>query len=365
MLDIKLFWPQPAAIDHTIMRNRVGFFTAVTAWSALLLLMGSAPSYAAEPALDALAVCGRASEELSQEQKGNLEGKAQTIARLGTAELQGAAANAKKEIEIRENRTDAERELHYLNHLSCVLIYQDAHWSTDEKLQRINVLRDALKPSSGSPATAPRSELLDYRGPPLWTTAGKIAAEYPSGRWIESPDGARQFFYETEFHGYQTALMFFLPKGGIEFRAVTLTIFSAFGNFTTNLPNNSPFYPAPGSKFGSREEVSALCANVFDSVLETLSEKIGPVLDKPIVQDQDTWTPDGCQATNNCFQHVQYSSIDVKFRVLRNVTLRKGRSYISSNINNDNGYRTFSENGNCMVVVASDDPASLKLSSVQ
>src|ERR1700730_3014531 len=100
--------------------------------------------------LDPRTVCGTPNEEVSQEIKGNLEGKAQTFARIGTAELQGAASKTRHEIEVRETRSDAARELHYLNYISCVIIYQDDHLSTDDKLRRINVLRDAFKPATGA-----------------------------------------------------------------------------------------------------------------------------------------------------------------------------------------------------------------------
>lgn len=113
-----------------------------------LVLLGIIGGHANAAPLDARAVCGTPSEEISQETKGTLEGKAQTLARLGTAELQGAASIVKKEIEVRESRSDAARELHYLNYISCVLIYQDTHLTTDEKLRRIDVLRGALKPIS-------------------------------------------------------------------------------------------------------------------------------------------------------------------------------------------------------------------------
>ena len=67
---------------------------------------------------DARAMCGTPHEQVSQDMKGNLEGKAQTLARVGSTELQGAISIAKREIEIGTNRSDAERELHYLISLS-------------------------------------------------------------------------------------------------------------------------------------------------------------------------------------------------------------------------------------------------------
>jgi hypothetical protein len=109
-------------------------------------------------------VCGPAGEEISQETKGRLEGKARTLVDTGTVALKGAASNARTEIEVRANRSDASRELHYLNHISCVIIYQDSQLSTDEKLQRIAVLRDTLNPAakpasnpSPGPPSAPRA----------------------------------------------------------------------------------------------------------------------------------------------------------------------------------------------------------------
>jgi hypothetical protein len=113
-------------------------------------LVGTTPLFAQQP-LDPRAVCGTASEEVSGEIKGSLTGKAQTFARIGTVELEGEASRAKRDIEIRENRSDAARELHYLNYISCMLIYQDKTLSTDEKLKRIAVLQTALTPSVSEP----------------------------------------------------------------------------------------------------------------------------------------------------------------------------------------------------------------------
>jgi hypothetical protein len=95
-----------------------------------------------------LEICGSPSEMESEQVKGNLEGKAQTLARIGQAELQGEAARIRSEITVGSNRSDAARELHYLNYLSCVAIFSDKSLSTDEKLARIRALRAGLYPSA-------------------------------------------------------------------------------------------------------------------------------------------------------------------------------------------------------------------------
>jgi tetratricopeptide (TPR) repeat protein len=115
-------------------------------WLLLAGVIGATPAFAAP--LDTRVVRGTPNEEVSQEMKGNLEGKAQTFARIGTADLQGAVSNAKKEIEVRENRSDAARELHYLDYISCVIIYQDDRLSTDDKLERIDKIKHALNPNT-------------------------------------------------------------------------------------------------------------------------------------------------------------------------------------------------------------------------
>jgi hypothetical protein len=102
-------------------------------------------------------VCGPAGEEISLEKKASLEGKAQALVGTGIPALEGAASSARTEIEVRASRSDVAMELHYLNHISCILIYQDIRLSTDEKLQRIAVLRDALNPVSPGP---------DHNSPP-------------------------------------------------------------------------------------------------------------------------------------------------------------------------------------------------------
>jgi hypothetical protein len=98
--------------------------------------------------MDVAAVCGTSVEEVSEDIKGKLTAKAQTFLRLGQAQLSGEAERAKTYVEVRSNRSDAARELHFLYHISCVLIYQDSNFSTDEKLKKIDELRKELKPST-------------------------------------------------------------------------------------------------------------------------------------------------------------------------------------------------------------------------
>ena len=103
------------------------------------------------PSMSANEACGPAGEEISLEKKASLKGKAQALVGTNTTSLEGAASTARTEIEVRASRSDVAMELHYLNHISCILIYQDVHLSTDEKLQRIAVLRDTLNPVSLGP----------------------------------------------------------------------------------------------------------------------------------------------------------------------------------------------------------------------
>jgi hypothetical protein len=89
-------------------------------------------------------VCGPAPEQVSTSEKGNLDAKAQTLFKIGSGELQGAAERYKSEIMINPNRSDAARQLFYLKRISCVLIYQDQTLSIDEKLKRIQALESGL-----------------------------------------------------------------------------------------------------------------------------------------------------------------------------------------------------------------------------
>jgi hypothetical protein len=140
-------------------------------------------------------------------------------------------------------------------------------------------------------------------------------------------------------------------------------MFGSFGDFNTSVPPNNTYYPPPSQKFGSREEVSSLCGSVFDSLLGSLKEKIGPVLDKPIVKSTDNSYPPGCRVSNNCFTKAEALSMEVRFEQQRNVTLIRNNSNMLTNIYPQiygNVYRTIYESGNCGVQVMVSEPSSLK-----
>jgi hypothetical protein len=107
-----------------------------------LLLAGTA---LAQSPLPAEQVCGPPSEQVSTTEKANLDAKAQTLLKIGSGELQGVIERVRNEIMVNPNRSDALREIMYLDHLSCVLIYQDSTLSTDEKLSRIRLIKSTLK----------------------------------------------------------------------------------------------------------------------------------------------------------------------------------------------------------------------------
>jgi hypothetical protein len=88
--------------------------------------------------------CGPADIVVETGKKGDLDAKAQTLLKIGSGELMGAAESYKHEIMLGPNASDAAREVLYLDHFSCILIYQDREMKTDEKLQRIQVLKSAL-----------------------------------------------------------------------------------------------------------------------------------------------------------------------------------------------------------------------------
>ncbi|TDG28957.1 hypothetical protein [Paracraurococcus ruber] len=89
-------------------------------------------------------VCGSTSESFTQQEKGNLDARAQTIARIGAAEITGAAERTRTEVVFGANRSDAARHLQYLTIVSCVLIFSDTRLTTDEKLARIRALSTIL-----------------------------------------------------------------------------------------------------------------------------------------------------------------------------------------------------------------------------
>ena len=97
-----------------------------------------------QAALPVEEVCGPAPEQVSTAENGNLDIKAQTLLKIGSGELQGAAEKIKSEILVNPNRSDAARQLFYLKRISCVLIYQDSKLSIDEKLARIQKLEEGL-----------------------------------------------------------------------------------------------------------------------------------------------------------------------------------------------------------------------------
>ena len=111
----------------------------------LILGLSSSASMAQTPApMPVDEVCGPPGEQVSTTEKGNLDAKARTLFKIGSAEMQGAAEQIKNEIIVNPNRSDAARQLFYLKRISCILVYQDATLSTDEKLKRIQALESGL-----------------------------------------------------------------------------------------------------------------------------------------------------------------------------------------------------------------------------
>jgi hypothetical protein len=177
------------------------------AWFLLLGLSVTTSAFAAP--LDAIAICGTANEEMSQELKGNLQGQAQTIAKLGTAELHGAVSSAKKEIEFGKNRSDATRELHYLRHASCMLIILDDKLSTDEKLRRIRSLSVLTNdqssdvpddiPAKFAETSATRVSAFQFQTPPQEVKPGfRKWRRVTPDEWEQLyPDGTKEYSYRV------------------------------------------------------------------------------------------------------------------------------------------------------------------------
>jgi hypothetical protein len=198
-------------------------------------------------ALDARTVCGTPNEEVSQETKGNLEGKAQTLARIGTAELQGAVSNVKREIEVRENRGDAARELHYLNYISCVLIYQDDRLSTDDKLKRVNVIRESLKsaPAPNGPGTEtkqtepPVRPTIAGRWPDNWGTVYDVVQEGDAFKFSASGTSCRGSYFQSSGHG-------------------TITERNVRSSYASTIPSGGE---CTGTVFGNGTQMSSTCSD--------------------------------------------------------------------------------------------------------
>jgi hypothetical protein len=92
---------------------------ATKSWKISVLLSAiGLPSFA-QNALDPVKVCGPPDETITENVKGDLKGTAQTLAKLGTIELQGNVEKQRNRIIIGKERSDALRELHYLNSVSC------------------------------------------------------------------------------------------------------------------------------------------------------------------------------------------------------------------------------------------------------
>jgi hypothetical protein len=115
-------------------------------WVMFMLswLLNAVPVAVSAKALDPAQVCGPPDETLDQHIKADLQGTAQTLAKIGSAQLQGNVDIQRQRIIVGKDRSDALRELHYLNSISCNLIISDQTVSTDDKLARISVLRKGL-----------------------------------------------------------------------------------------------------------------------------------------------------------------------------------------------------------------------------
>jgi hypothetical protein len=108
---------------------------------SLILLNNCFGSSANARDLDPQETCGSPNEEIGEDLKGKLDAKAQTLARLGSAQLAGEIQKTRKEIMVRENRSDASRFIQYLIVVSCQVIVSDDKLTTDEKLSRIATLK--------------------------------------------------------------------------------------------------------------------------------------------------------------------------------------------------------------------------------
>ena len=165
--------------------------------------------------------------------------------------------------------------------------------------------------------------------------------------------------YSTELQDHPATLSFYQPSGALKFKWANLLVFGYFSDFQSTVPINSPYYPVTAMKQGNSMDVKAICEDVWDKLAATLKEKIGPVLDKPIVRDTDISQPPGCHVQNNCWQKGKEQSTEIRFVNFTNISLRKAGVSTYSEHGDGLGHDTAIESGNCGVTIMVNDPASL------
>lgn len=203
-------------------------------------------------------------------------------------------------------------------------------------------------------------KVVDYDGPPLSTPPEKIITQYPSGTCVESPNGDRLFQYNTEVLGHPAFLSFYQSNGTLKFNSASITIFASFSDFQTTVPINSQYYPAPAMRNGNIMDMKTVCEDAWNELIAILKDKIGPVLDKPIVNNVDVSQPPGCQVSGNCFQKGKDESIEIRFVDIKNIILKRERVTLYSDADDGFGHHTAYQSGNCGVDILVNNPASLK-----
>lgn len=154
-------------------------------------------------------------------------------------------------------------------------------------------------------------------------------------------------------------MQFFLPKGAIDFDVVVFGIYSYFTKYTTNLPLSSPYYSVIASEAkGSAEEVSDLCDNVFNILLNKLSENIGQVIDRPHITENKNNNPPGCE--DDCPQKFNEIITETYFKSNNNVTLRKADGTLTNNIDHGEGHHSPTYTRSCNINVIVNKPKLLK-----
>jgi hypothetical protein len=307
--------------------------------------------------------------DVQQTLSGDVEGKAQLFTKLlGDANLKGTVATSRNEIYQKFNNIDKSQIDRYMIWVSCQTIMGDKTLDTPRKIQLwISIYKELnAKPQGSSDdnsasckAKGDCSKLVDYDGPPLSIAPERLASQYPSVKWTTSPTGDRLFQYSTELQGYPSTLSFWQPNGALKFKWASLMVSSSFSDFQTTVPTNSPYYPAAFMRQGNSAEVKAICEDVWDKLLAKLEDRIGPVLDKPIVRYNDISQPPGCQIQNNCWQLGKEQSTEIRFVNFDNIVLKKAGVSQSSEHGDGLGHSTAVQSGNCGISLIVNDPASL------
>lgn len=115
-------------------------------WLTLSIMIHSGGVFAQVKLRNIEEACGPAVEIQSETLRGNLEGQAQSLAKLAEGELKGQAERTRMNILLGSNRSDDTRALLYIYRTTCVAIFTDSKLTTDQRISKIQTLYRYLRP---------------------------------------------------------------------------------------------------------------------------------------------------------------------------------------------------------------------------